>query len=218
MIKRIIFLATVLLTILVSEIKAQENDYGTIQVLYIYRLNEQLLLALQNTDNWVLKTYNHACLSPDAGLIPDTLNRHYRKKIPYTLSMIRSFAPSAEKPCTRFYEGSGKICDAKIYAEANKVFAQVEKINKSLSYMITDDKNYIIQFKDGTQRKLQFEITVGEDFVIGLFHEDEKIFWAGNQQSIEKNKSWKMFNPKGAYPYTVSDVGYFKVKTRVTFD
>jgi hypothetical protein len=216
--KNVIFILIVLFSVQISEIKAQENDYGTIQVLYIFRINQQLLQALQNTDNWALKTYDHACLSSADGLISDTLNRHCKKKIPYTLSQLRDYGPDSKRTCTRFYEGSGKICDAKLYAEKDKVFTEIAKVNKSLSYMITDEKNYVIQYKEGNQNKLQFEIAVGEDYVIALFHEDEKIFWAGNMQHIQTNKSWKMFNPQGPYPYKLSDEGYFKVKTRITFD
>jgi hypothetical protein len=214
----LITISSFLIFLNINPVVAQENDYGTIQVLYIYRLNQQMFNALQNTDNWSQKMYNHTCTGPSDTQIADSLNRNCKKKIAYTLVKIKGYSPAADRSCTRFYEGSGKICDAKMYAEATKVYVQVEKINKSLSYMISDDKNYLIQYKEGTQNKLQFEIAVGEDYVIALFHEDEKIFWAGNMQNIKDNKSWKMFNPQGAYPYAQADEGYFKVKTRVTFD
>lgn len=203
-----------------NEIKGQNNtqNYGTIKVLYIHRLKEQLLKPFPESELWKIRTFRHTCMNLEVREIREQLTQFSKDNQSFTLNLLLGLRPPKERTCTRFFYGYGKKHVCKIHAETDKVFAAVERKKKQLAFIIINENDYVIQYFEGDDFKLMFEIVVGKDFIIGLFHDDEKIYWTGNYKNISAHKGWKLYNPEGMYPFIKTEVGYFKVKTRLHFD
>ena len=218
--KQIIILILIILTSLAySNAQMAVQDYGTIKVLYLHRLNKQLLNPLQETRDWKLKTFLRACLSDKEGELRDSLNKYYTtQKLIFSIGSLAGLKPDNTKKCTRYYEGMGRKHDSKIYADKDNVYVTIERRKKKLAFIIKSENYYIIQYREGYSAELIFELIIGDDYIIALFHKDQKVFWAGNNKKIQADKAWKLYNPKGMYPFDIADLGYFKVQVRVQFD
>ena len=203
-----------------NEIKGQgsSQDFGTIKVLYIHKLREQLFLPLQQSFQWKGKTYLNPYMNPEVRKIKQTLDLYYKEKRTYTIDFLLGLKPPKELKCTRYYKGLGRTHTSKIQADRDKVFVAVERKKKQLAFILFKKNYYVIQYREGNRFDLIFELAVGEDYIIALFHKEEKIYWTGNMKKIAADKAWKLYNPSGMYPFEQVDVAYFKAQVSIHFD